>query len=177
MLSCSPCGIGLFRCRNKRPPFSRLPLRPLIPRRCRCRNRKKNFIYSLNVFTPGRKRTATTSFKWRLFLLLPLLFSYLFIFGGFDGEGNTKKWSFGGVKGGSFYFLLDFFIYLLFVSEFAGGQRRLVSKLYSVLAVGIYFFCLALGIFLYLSFQFGNRSKISLEIFLYFFFIFKEKLA
>lgn len=80
-------------------------------------------------------------------------------------------------KGGRFYFLLDFFIYLLFVSEFAGGQRRLVSKLYSVLAVGIYFFCLALGIFLYLSFQFGNRSKISLEIFLCLFFIFKEKLA
>lgn len=69
------------------------------------------------------------------------------------------------------------------MSEFAGGQRRLVSKLYSVLAVGIYFFCLALGIFfLYLSFQFGNRTKISLEIFLYLmkielFFIFKEKLA
>lgn len=118
MLSCSPCGIGLFRCRNKRPPFSRLPLRPLIPRRCRCRNRKKNFIYSLNVFTPGRKRTATTSFKWRLFLLLPLFFSYLFIFGDFDGEGNTKKWSFGGVKGGKvFIFLLDFlFIYFLWAN-------------------------------------------------------------
>lgn len=68
-------------------------------------------------------------------------------------------------KGGKFLFFIRFFI---FVSEFAGGQRRLVSKLYSVLAVGIYFFCLALGIFfLYLSFQFGNRSKISLEIFLY----------
>lgn len=114
MLSCSPCGIGLFRCRNKQPPFSRLPLRPLIPRRCRCRNRKKNFIYSLNVFTPGRKRTATTSFKWRLFLLLPLFFSYLFIFGGFDGEGNTKKWSFGGVKGGTFLFFIRFFYLFTF---------------------------------------------------------------
>lgn len=159
MLSCSPCGIGLFRCRNKRPPFSRLPLRPLIPRRCRCRNRKKNFIYSLNVFTPGRKRTATTSFKWRFFLLLPLLFSYLFIFGGFDGEGNTKKWSFGGVKGGKFLFFIRFFIYLLFVSEFAGGQRRLVSKLYSVLAVGIYFFCLALRSFFLFFFNLATEIK------------------
>lgn len=58
MLSCPPCGIGLFRCRNKSPQFSRLTLRPLIPRRCRCRNRKKNFIYSLNVFTPRNKKNC-----------------------------------------------------------------------------------------------------------------------
>lgn len=51
------------------------------------------------------------------------------------------------VMGGKFLLFIRFFIYLLFVSEFAGGQRRLVSKLYSVLAVGIYFFCLALDIF------------------------------
>lgn len=53
---------------------------------------------------------------------------------------------FGGGRRQAFYFLLDFiFILFTFLREFAGGQRRLVSKLYSALAVGIYFFLSGAG--------------------------------
>lgn len=60
-----------------------------------------------------------------------------------------------GEAGKTFFIFIFYYIffYLLFLSEFAGGQRRLVSKLYSALAVGIYFFCLARGEFLFLIWQ------------------------